>query len=96
MTLEETVSVSGTSSNNDDAVQAPAMIVKRNGRTVNFDPERIHNAITKCFQSFGREPSTPVHELTRRVVNIVAAKATRGVPSVEEVQDIVEMVLQAR
>jgi len=95
MTLEETVSVSGASSFNDDAVQAPATIVKRNGRTVEFDPERIHNAITKCFQSFGREPSTPVRELTRRVVNIVAAKAARGIPSVEEVQDIVEMVLQA-
>ncbi len=96
MTLEETISVSGSSSSyHDDAVQAPATIVKRNGSTVEFDPERIHNAILRCFQSFGREPSTSVRELTRRVVNIVAAKATRGVPSVEEVQDIVEMVLQA-
>lgn len=96
MTLEETVSVGDSSSSyHDDAVQAPATIVKRDGRTMAFDPERIQNAITRCFQSFGREPSTSVAELTRRVVNIVAAKAARGVPSVEEVQDIVEMVLQA-
>lgn len=96
MTLEETVAAEASSAAyHDDAVQAPTTIVKRDGRTVVFDAERIHNAITRCFQSFGRDSSTPVKELTRRVVNIVAAKATRGMPSVEEVQDIVEMVLQA-
>jgi len=96
MTLEETVAAETSSTAyHDDAVQAPTTIVKRDGRTVMFDAERIHNAITRCFQSFGRDSSTPVQELTRRVVNIVAAKATRGRPSVEEVQDIVEMVLQA-
>ena len=96
MTLEETVAAeAGSTAYHDDAVQAPTTIVKRDGRTVVFEAERIHNAITRCFQSFGRDSNTPVKELTRRVVNIVAAKATRGMPSVEEVQDIVEMVLQA-
>lgn len=96
MTLEETVAAeASTPEFHDDAVQAPTTIVKRDGRTVMFDAERIHNAITRCFQSFGRDSSTPIKELTRRVVNIVAAKATRGMPNVEEVQDIVEMVLQA-
>ena len=96
MTLEETVAAEAESTAyHDDAIQAPTTIVKRDGRTVMFEAERIHNAITRCFQSFGRDSNTPVKELTRRVVNIVAAKATRGMPSVEEVQDIVEMVLQA-
>lgn len=96
MTLEETVvAESGAVAYHDDAVQAPTTIVKRDGRTVVFDAERIHNAIVRCFQSFGRDSSTSVKELTRRVINIVAAKATRGMPNVEEVQDIVEMVLQA-
>jgi ribonucleoside-triphosphate reductase len=95
MTLEETVSAVESVTNHDDSVQIPTTIVKRDGRQVPFEPERIQSAISKCFQSFDREPNTPVSEITRRVVNIVAAKASRGVPSVEEVQDIVEMVLQA-
>lgn len=95
MTLEETMSAIESVTNHDDSVQIPATIVKRDGRQVPFEPDRIQSAISKCFQSFDREPNTPVSEITRRVVNIVAAKASRGIPSVEEVQDIVEMVLQA-
>lgn len=95
MTLEETIVSSDSTSSHDDAIQAPQTIVKRDGRQVSFDADRIENAILRCFQSFGREPSTSVAELTRRVVNIVAAKAARGMPTVEDVQDIVEMVLQA-
>lgn len=95
MTLEETIVSSDSTSSHDDGIQAPQTIVKRNGRQVPFDADRIENAILRCFQSFGREPSTSVAELTRRVVNIVAAKAARGTPTVEDVQDIVEMVLQA-
>lgn len=95
MTLEETMVSSDSTSSHDDGIQAPQTIVKRDGRQVSFDADRIENAILRCFQSFGREPSTSVAELTRRVVNIVAAKAARGTPTVEDVQDIVEMVLQA-
>lgn len=95
MTLEETMVSSDSTSSHDDAIQAPQTIVKRDGRQVSFEADRIENAILRCFQSFGREPSTSVSELTRRVVNIVAAKAARGTPTVEDVQDIVEMVLQA-
>lgn len=95
MTLEEKMEQPASPGNNDDAVQAPTTILKRDGRRMEFDADRIERAITRCFQSFDRVPNTPVSELTRRVVNIVAAKASRGVPSVEEVQDIVEMVLQA-
>lgn len=95
MTLEETMVSSDSSSSQDDGILAPKTIVKRDGRQVSFDADRIENAILRCFQSFGREPSTSVAELTRRVVNIVAAKSARGTPTVEDVQDIVEMVLQA-
>jgi ribonucleoside-triphosphate reductase (thioredoxin) len=75
------------------AVTRPATIVKRDGRTVPFDARRIEVAITKCFNSLGRRPSTPIEELTRQAVNIIAVRY--GAPTVEEVQDIVEMVLQA-
>ncbi|HYF64232.1 MAG TPA: ATP cone domain-containing protein, partial [Herpetosiphonaceae bacterium] len=78
----------------DLAVVPPTTITKRDGRQVAFDVGRIENALAKCFSSFGRRPHTHVAELAQRVVNIIAAKHS-GTPSVEEVQDTVEMVLQA-
>ena len=73
----------------------PTEIVKRDGRVVGFDVSRIEHAITRCFASIGRTPHTPVVELAQRAVNIMAAKARGSRPTVEGVQDIVEMVLQA-
>ncbi len=71
----------------------PETILKRDGRLVPFDIERIENALERCFDSFGRTPVTPVTELAQRVVNIMVAKDLDM--TVEGVQDIVEMVLQA-
>lgn len=71
----------------------PETIVKRDGRVVPFDQERIHKAIELCFKSTGREPATAIDELTNRAVNVVSAKG--GQATVEEVQDIVENVLLA-
>lgn len=77
------------------SVRCPTAIVKRDGRTVPFDATRIEHALARCFASLGREPITPIDEMTRRAVNIVYAKSTGWQPTVEGVQDIVEMVLQA-
>jgi ribonucleoside-diphosphate reductase alpha chain len=74
-------------------VAVPKSIVKRDGRIAPFDMERIENALEKCFASLDIEPQTPVHDITHQVVNVVAAKY--DLPTVEGVQDIVEMVLQA-
>jgi ribonucleotide reductase class II len=76
-------------------VVTPTSIVKRDGRVVPFDVGRIEDALSRCFAAFDRTPATPVSELAHRVVNIVAAKASGEPPTVEGVQDIVEMVLQA-
>src|SRR5262245_41967735 len=73
----------------------PTEIVKRDGRVVSFDIGRIENAMARCFASIGREPHTPIAELARRVINIFAAKTSDARPTVEGVQDIAEMVLQA-
>jgi ribonucleoside-diphosphate reductase alpha chain len=78
-----------------DGLVLPSTIVKRDGRVVAFDIERIENALTRCFASINRKPHTPAPELARRVVNIIAAKSKGDSPTVEGVQDIVEMVLQA-
>jgi ribonucleoside-triphosphate reductase len=78
-----------------DGLLPPSTILKRDGRLVAFDIERIENALTRCFASLHRKPQTSVPELARRVVNIIAAKSSSDAPTVEGVQDIVEMVLQA-
>jgi ribonucleoside-triphosphate reductase len=71
----------------------PTSIVKRGGRKQPFDADRIQEALVKCFAGLGTAPRTSPEELTARVINVVAAKF--AVPTVEQVQDIVEVVLQA-
>ena len=68
-------------------------IVKRDGRVVEFDVSRIERAIERCFESFGKVSGVGVSELALRVVNVIAAKYSQ--PTVENVQDAVEVVLQA-
>ena len=74
-------------------VVMPTTIVKRDGRVMPVEIERIENALARCFVSFGRMPAIPLADLAKQVGNIVAAKYDQ--PTVENVQDIVEMVLQA-
>lgn len=76
-----------------DGIMMPNTITKRDGRVVIFDPEKITVAMTKCFNDMNKRPVTSVDELTDRVVNLVVAKYER--PTVENVQDLVEIVLQA-
>jgi ribonucleoside-triphosphate reductase (thioredoxin) len=79
-------------------VQVATTIVKRDGRVVPFDRERIADALRRCFAGLGRQATAEddVQDLTDRVVNIVGAKIADGWQvTVEGVQDIVEMVLQA-
>lgn len=76
-----------------DGIVMPNTITKRDGRVVIFDPEKITVAMTKCFNDMNKRPVTSVDELTDRVINLVVAKYER--PTVENVQDLVEIVLQA-
>lgn len=71
----------------------PTKIVKRDGRHEEFDPQKILNAIDKCFKSLEVTPKSSVIDITQRVVNIVSARYKE--PTVEQVQDIVEIVLQS-
>src|SRR2546430_11438091 len=76
-----------------DSIALPNTIVKRDGRVVVFDPMRIERALSRCFAALGRQPYTPIAELALRVVNIMSARP--GQPTVEIVQDAVELTLQA-
>ena len=66
------------------------------GRKVEFDIKRIENAIFRCFRSVDKSEEKSeklAKELADQVYNIVCAKFE--VPTVENIQDIVETVLQA-
>ncbi|MEM2560063.1 MAG: ribonucleoside triphosphate reductase [Candidatus Bathyarchaeia archaeon] len=67
---------------------------KRDGRLEPFDQERITNAIWKAAKAVGGKDK----ELARRLSDIVVEELKRrfgedGVPTVEEIQDIIEKVL---
>jgi ribonucleoside-diphosphate reductase alpha chain len=72
--------------------KTPTKVVKRDGRIENFEASRIEVAITRCFKSLNRS-NFDAQKITKQIVNIVSAKFEQ--PTVEQVQDIVEMVLQA-
>ncbi len=74
-------------------MRMPETIMKRDGREQEFDPKKIERAISKCFAEMAQRPKTSVGDLVKQVVNAVAAKYTR--PTVEQIQDLVEVVLQA-
>ncbi len=67
---------------------------KRDGRLENFDQERITNAIWKAAKAVGGKD----REQAKKISDQVAAELKRrfgedGVPTVEEIQDIVEKML---
>ncbi len=74
-------------------MKTPVLIKKRDGRLVPFESKKIQNAIERCFDSVGRKPKIGFAEIAEQVVNAVTAKYAQ--PTVEQVQDVVEIVLQA-
>ena len=70
-------------------------IIKRDGRVVKFDSSKIENAISKCFKNGAIEYKTgnTTIRLTEQVLDVLGSFEL--VPTVEQVQDIVERVLQA-
>lgn len=75
--------------------EAPDKVVKRNGTVVDFDRNRILNALINCFNSINRIAYEAPNDLVDRVINLVGAKYKGVVPTVEQIQDAVELVLQS-
>lgn len=69
-------------------------IVKRNGNIVDYNRERITNAILKAILSTGAADRTLAESMAEKV-EAALAQAYSGdmIPSVEDIQDIVERVL---
>ncbi|MEM0075400.1 MAG: adenosylcobalamin-dependent ribonucleoside-diphosphate reductase, partial [Conexivisphaerales archaeon] len=69
-------------------------IRKRDGRTVEFDPGKISEAIWKAIKATGGKNRLQADELANKVVKELERQFAGGsIPSVEDVQDIVERVL---
>ncbi len=68
-------------------------IKKRDGREVKFDVEKIANAIYKSAKSVGGHDYDEAMELAEKVCDEISISIIGRIPSVEEVQDIVERVL---
>ncbi|MEM2105136.1 MAG: ribonucleoside triphosphate reductase [Candidatus Bathyarchaeia archaeon] len=67
---------------------------KRDGRLEAFDQERITNAIWKAAKAVGGKDRELAKKLSDKVVEILKQRfGEEGVPTVEEIQDIVEKVL---
>lgn len=71
-------------------------VIKRDGREVPFDRERIANAIRKCFAGINQSYYPEVFDvLTERVCDLVAINHSMLLPiSIETIQDAVEFILQ--
>lgn len=70
-------------------------VKKRTNEIVDFDKEKIANAILRSFKSVEEgDFSDMAEELTDIVVRLITIKEGKdGIPSVEDIQDIVEKVL---
>ena len=69
-------------------------IQKRDGRIVDFDQEKITNAIHKALTATTKKDGKEARKLSNKVVEIINRRFKKGeMPAVEQIQDIVEEVL---
>lgn len=73
-------------------------VVKRDGKIVDFNSEKITNAIQKAAETTNEFNAHTARQLTRQVIDITRKMVEQKqgnlrAPSIEEIQDIVEYVL---
>jgi uridine kinase len=75
-------------------VKSLTKVVKRNGAVVPFNRDRITNAIYRAAVSVGGRDRETAEKLTDQVIDIIKRNCIgERLPTVEEIQDIVESVL---
>ena len=68
-------------------------IKKRDGRTTKFDRKKIEKAIEKAGLETGEFDAAQAVELTDKVLGVLETRNQKRLPSVEDIQDIVEDAL---
>src|SRR5919199_1535400 len=82
-----------TEFNNNSKERLTTKIRKRDGRIVNFERSKIANAIYKALIATSK-PDYPLAErLAAKVVQKMVQQSEKTIPSVEDVQDMVESIL---
>ncbi|MEM4396719.1 MAG: adenosylcobalamin-dependent ribonucleoside-diphosphate reductase [Candidatus Woesearchaeota archaeon] len=80
-----------------DSYNLPKKIIKRDGSIVDFDIERIKLSITKAMQAVSKYDEKNldliVNEILKIIENVFDSKKE---PTVEELQDIIELVLMKK
>jgi ribonucleoside-diphosphate reductase alpha chain len=76
-----------------ETLSLPDEIVKRDGSVVPFNLDRVRRAVQMCYDSLGAPPQTKLTSIVTAVGNTIASKFIGETPTVEAVQDIVEMAL---
>jgi ribonucleoside-diphosphate reductase alpha chain len=71
-------------------------IKKRDGRTADFNPDRIKNAVHKAFLAVELGDGEKAESVTSEVVKRLDAKFKEKTPSVEDAQDLVVEVLEEK
>ncbi|MBN1294912.1 MAG: ribonucleoside triphosphate reductase [Candidatus Latescibacteria bacterium] len=66
---------------------------KRDGRRVPFDPDKIRKAIAKAGDATGEFDQFEAELLTVQVIKVLSYSYRKGIPGIEQIQDIVEHVL---
>ncbi|BFI73330.1 ribonucleotide reductase of class II (coenzyme B12-dependent) (EC 1.17.4.1) [Nanoarchaeota archaeon] len=69
-------------------------VIKRDGRIVDFDPYRIYYAIERAMRATGKYNKELLEKITEYIIKVLEEKYDDiKTPSVEEIQDIVELAL---
>lgn len=68
-------------------------VTKRDGTLAPFDSNRIYNAILKAGTTTGEFSEQESWLLTAQVLKVLKYKFAESLPSIEQIQDIVEQVL---
>lgn len=69
-------------------------LIKRSGRVVPFDQKKIAIAVTKAFAATGEGSPQEAQKVSEKVVQLLNKNFKKGfVPTIEELQDMVERVL---
>jgi ribonucleoside-triphosphate reductase len=71
----------------------PLYVLKRNGAKVDFDTEKIVNAIKKAGFETGEFSEEDARHITFKIIKILKHRESHDTPDIEKIQDIVEQVL---
>lgn len=75
------------------SAKPPLSVLKRSGALAPFDALKIRSAIERAGAASGEFSGADAHLLAMQAVKVIAHRFADRIPSIEEIQDVVEQVL---